>query len=311
MKLAFLYAGQGSQQVGMGKDIYDAFQTYRQVIDRVDLGRGYREIMHDGPAEKLLETQYTQPCMAAFAAGVTAVLKEHGIVPDITAGLSLGEYSALHCAGVYDEQTLVDLVAFRGAEMEKAARGIDCKMTAVLNLDRMELERVCEEAKQYGNVEVVNYNCPGQYVIGGDRFAVEKAEEMAKDKGAKRCIPLNVSGPFHTIYMKPAAKALEQKFQIVPFKPMKIPVIFNTTANLLQPHETVPSMLVKQVHNSVYFEDSIHRLLQSGVKTIVEIGPGKALSSFVKKISKDVTIYNIETAEDLRQIINRSEEIFI
>ena len=311
MKVAFLYAGQGSQQVGMGKDLYETFETYRKVIDRVDLGRGYRDLMHDGPAEKLLETQYTQPCMAAFAAGVTAVLKENGIVPDIAAGLSLGEYSALHCAGVYDDATLVELVAFRGAEMEKAARGIDCKMTAVLNLDRHELERVCAEAKQYGHVDVVNYNCPGQYVIGGDRYAVEQAEALAKEKGAKRCIPLNVSGPFHTVYMKPAAKALEEKFKIIPFKPLKIPVVFNTTADMIQPHETVPSLLVKQVHNSVYFEDSIHRLLQTGVKTIVEIGPGKALSSFVKKISKEVTIYNIETAEDLHQMINRSKENLI
>jgi len=293
----------------MGKDLYHEFHEYKQVIDRVDAGMGYRELMHDGPAEKLLETKYTQPCMAAFAAGVTAVLKTHGIVPDITAGLSLGEYSALHCAGVYDDETLVKLVAFRGDQMEKAARGVDCKMTAVLNLDRHELEKACEEAQNHGNVEVVNYNCPGQYVIGGERKAVEIAEELAKQRGAKRCIPLNVSGPFHTVYMKPAAAALEQKFSCTPFKPMKIPVIFNTTADYLKERETVQSLLVKQVHNSVYFEDSINKLIHDGVKTIIEIGPGRALSGFVKKISKDITIYNIETAEDLKKIIEIAKEI--
>jgi [acyl-carrier-protein] S-malonyltransferase len=309
MKIAFLYAGQGSQKVGMGKDMYYEFPEYRKVIDGiVPL---YKKLMEEGPEEKLSKTKYTQPCMAAFAAGVTAVLFSKGIVPDMAAGLSLGEYSALHAAHVFNAKELVDLLAFRGEVMGKAAKGISCKMTAVLGLEREKVQDVCKEAAQkgIGYVVIANYNCPGQYVLCGEEKAVEYAEGLAKNKGAKRCIPLNVSGPFHTKYMEPAGDALSERFKGLLFQKPSIPIVYNATGDFIKKDETIKGLLTKQVQSSVYFEDSIRKLLEEGVDTIIEIGPGKVLSGFVKKVSRKVAIFKIETAEELNTVINEMEGI--
>ena len=203
MKLAFLYAGQGSQHVGMGRDLYENYPAFRAVLDAAPVDFDLKQLCFEGPEEQLNDTRYTQPCMVAFAAGVTAVLKEEGITPAYTAGLSLGEYSALHCAGVLDAQTAVSLVAFRGKAMAEAVVGRPCGMAAVLNLDRDALKKACEEASDLGVVECTNFNCPGQIVISGDAAAVDKAGELAKAAGAKRVLPLKVSGPFHTSLMAP------------------------------------------------------------------------------------------------------------
>jgi len=306
MKIVFLYAGQGSQKVGMGIDIYEHFPKYREVIDSVK--PEYKEIMHHGPLEKLSETKNTQPCMALFAAGVTAVLDEHGMKPFMVAGLSLGEYSALHAAGVFDRRTLIDLVAFRGSEMEKASKGIACKMTAVLGFDKNLLKSACNEARAFGYVDIVNYNCPGQYVICGEEAAVEKVEKLAKEQGAKRCITINVSGPFHTKFMQPAGNALREKFKETVFLEPLVPVVFNATADFLDSNETIPELLEKQVQSSVYFEDSINKLIEKGADTFIEIGPGRVLSGFVKKINREVMTYTIETADDLFTLIANAEE---
>ena len=193
MKLAFLYAGQGSQHVGMGRDLYENYPAFRAVLDAAPVDFDLKQLCFEGPEEQLNDTRYTQPCMVAFAAGVTAVLKEEGITPAYTAGLSLGEYSALHCAGVLDARTAVSLVAFRGKAMAEAVVGRPCGMAAVLNLDRDALKKACEEASDLGVVECTNFNCPGQIVISGDAAAVDKAGELAKAAGAKRVLPLKVS----------------------------------------------------------------------------------------------------------------------
>ena len=216
MKLAFLYAGQGSQHVGMGRDLYENYPAFRAVLDAAPVDFDLKQLCFEGPEEQLNDTRYTQPCMVAFAAGVTAVLKEEGITPAYTAGLSLGEYSALHCAGVLDAQTAVSLVAFRGKAMAEAVVGRPCGMAAVLNLDRDALKKACEEASDLGVVECTNFNCPGQIVISGDAAAVDKAGELAKAAGAKRVLPLKVSGPFHTSLMAPAGDALREKFKSAP-----------------------------------------------------------------------------------------------
>ena len=174
MKLAFLYAGQGSQHVGMGRDLYENYPAFRAVLDAAPVDFDLKQLCFEGPEEQLNDTRYTQPCMVAFAAGVTAVLKEEGITPAYTAGLSLGEYSALHCAGVLDARTAVSLVAFRGKAMAEAVVGRPCGMAAVLNLDRDALKKACEEASDLGVVECTNFNCPGQIVISGDAAAVER-----------------------------------------------------------------------------------------------------------------------------------------
>ena len=300
MKLAFLYAGQGSQHVGMGRDLYENYPAFRAVLEAAPVDFDLKQLCFEGPEEQLNDTRYTQPCMVAFAAGVTAVLKEEGIVPAYAAGLSLGEYSALHCAGVFDAPTAISLVAFRGKAMAEAVVGRPCGMAAVLNLDRETLKKVCEEASDAGVVECTNFNCPGQIVISGDAAAVDKAGELAKAAGAKRVLPLKVSGPFHTSLMAPAGDALREKFKTVEFRPMEIPVLFNCLGDLMGEGDTIPALLERQVQSSVYLEDTIRRLADLGVDTVVEIGPGKALSGFVRKTAKQIKCYPVETAEELQ-----------
>ena len=303
MKLAFLYAGQGSQHVGMGRDLYEAYPAFRQVLDSAPVDFDLKKLCFEGPEEQLNDTRYTQPCMVAFAAGVTALLKEAGIVPEYAAGLSLGEYSALQCAGVFDAPTAISLVAFRGQAMASAVQGRPCGMAAVLGMDRESLKAVCEEASELGVVECTNFNCPGQIVISGDAAAVDKAGELAKAAGAKRVLPLKVSGPFHTSLMSPAGDALREKFKSVTFGEMELPVLFNCLGDLKGERDTIPNLLEQQVQSSVYLEDTIRRLHELGVDTVVEIGPGRALSGFVKKTAKEIKCYPVETAQELEAAI--------
>ena len=301
MKLGFLYAGQGSQHPGMGADLYERFPTFRAVLDsaaaRVDFD--LKEVSFTDAKGVLNQTRYTQPCMVAFAAGMTALLAERGIIPAAAAGLSLGEYSALHAAGVFDADTAVELVAFRGKAMEEAAAGRPSAMVAVLGLDRAALQAACNEAAKEGCVVIANYNCPGQLVLGGEKAAVEAASALAKEKGARRCLPLKVSGPFHTSLMAPAGDALREKFKETAFGAMRIPVLFNCLGREMGPEDTIPALLEKQVQTSVYMEDTIRSLAELGVDTIVEIGPGKALSGFVKKTAPAIKTYAVETCADL------------
>ena len=301
VRLGFLYAGQGSQHPGMGADLYEAFPAFRQVLDaaQAQVGFDLKRTCFEDPERVLDQTRYTQPCMVAFAAGMTAVLRERGIVPAAAAGLSLGEYSALHAAGVFDAAAAVKLAAFRGKAMEEAAAGRDSAMMAVLGLEREPLQAACDAAAGLGVVVIANYNCPGQLVIGGDRAAVEKAAALAKEKGAKRCLPLRVSGPFHTPLMKPAGEALEEYFRGVSFGTPEIPVIFNCLGREKGETDTIPALLVRQVQSSVYMEDSIRRMRSLDLDTIVEIGPGKALSGFVKKTVPGFPVYAVETVRDV------------
>lgn len=299
MSLAFLYAGQGSQHPGMGADLYEAHPAFRAVLDAADVDFDLKTTMFTDPDGVLNLTEYTQPCMVAFAAGMTALLAERGIVPDYAAGLSLGEYSALQCAGVFTAPQAISLAAFRGKAMAAAAAGRPCGMTAVLGLDREKLQEACRQAAGAGVVEIANYNCPGQLVIGGEQAAVDKAAALAKELGAKRCLPLKVSGPFHTSLLAPAGDALREKFKETAFGAMRIPVLFNCLGQEMGPEDTIPALLEKQVQTSVYMEDTIRRLAELGGDTIVEIGPGKALIGFVKKTAPAIKTYAVETCADL------------
>ena len=203
MKLAVLYAGQGAQHPGMGKEFYESSPAFRAAFDSAALDFDLHRVCFEDPDGVLNQTEYTQPCMVAFACGVTAVLAEHGVQPAYAAGLSLGEYSALEAAGVFTAKQAIELAAYRGKAMADAAKGIDCGMTAVLGLDRTALSACCEEAAALGCVQICNYNCPGQLVIGGEKAAVDKAAELAKAAGARRCLPLKVSGPVPTRLMAP------------------------------------------------------------------------------------------------------------
>ena len=299
MSLAFLYAGQGSQHPGMGADLYEAHPAFRAVLDAAGVDFDLKTTMFTDPDGVLNLTEYTQPCMVAFAAGMTALLAERGIVPDYAAGLSLGEYSALQCAGVFTAPQAISLAAFRGKAMAAAAAGRPCGMTAVLGLDREKLQEACRQAAGAGVVEIANYNCPGQLVIGGEQAAVDKAAALAKELGAKRCLPLKVSAPFHTSLLAPAGDALREKFRETAFGAMRIPVLFNCLGREMGPEDTIPALRGKQVQTSVYMEDTIRRLAELGVDTIVEIGPGKALIGFVKKTAPAIKTYAVETCADL------------
>ena len=302
MSLAFLYAGQGSQHPGMGADLYEAHPAFRAVLDAAGVDFDLKTTMFTDPDGVLNLTEYTQPCMVAFAAGMTALLAERGIVPDYAAGLSLGEYSALQCAGVFTAPQAISLAAFRGKAMAAAAAGRPCGMTAVLGLDREKLQEACRQAAGAGVVEIANYNCPGQLVIGGEQAAVDQAAALAKELGAKRCLPLKVSGPFHTPLMAPAGDALAERFRTVEFREPQIPVIFNCLGAERPDGAAIPELLVRQVQSSVYMEDSLRRMAAMGLDALVEIGPGKALSGFVKKTVPELPVYAVETAAELEQL---------
>ena len=304
MKTAFLYAGQGSQHPGMGADLYEAYPEFRAVLDSAEVGFDLKTVSFTDPDGVLNQTEYTQPCMVAFAAGMTAILAGKGIRPDYAAGLSLGEYSALCAAGVFTARQAVELAAFRGRAMAAAAAGVPCGMTAVLGLDRDKLRAACEAAAPEGVVEIANYNCPGQLVIGGQKAAVDAAAAKAKELGAKRCLPLKVSGPFHTTLMHPAGDALAERFKSVAFGPMETPVLFNCLGHEKSKADTIPALLEKQVQSSVYMEDTLRRLGELGVDTILEVGPGKALTGFVKKTLTGVTCYTVETAAELEAAVS-------
>lgn len=302
-KIGFVYAGQGSQVVGMGKSFYDNYQIAKDVFDNIDLDIDVKKICFEGPIEELSKTSNTQPCMVTVTIIATRLLKENGIVPDYVAGLSLGEYSALNAAGVLTDNDAIDLVRFRGQAMERAAAGIESKMFAIIGLDRELLNEAVNEAKDLGFVAIANYNCPGQLVIAGEVDAVTKASELALEKGARRAIPLNTSGPFHTELLAPASKELKEKFTTVTFNEMQIPVVFNSSAKELEPGTSIAKMLEKQVMSSVYFEDSIRYMISKGVDTIIEIGPGKVLSGFIRKIDKSIKTYQVEDQASLEKTL--------
>lgn len=312
MKLVLLFAGQGAQHAGMGADLYEQFPAFRQVMDECAAGVDFdlKSLCFSGPDEMLNQTRYTQPCMVAFAAGVTQVLREAGAQPAAAAGLSLGEYSALCAAGVFTARQAVELAAFRGAAMEQAVQDRASGMAAVLGLDREALAGVCAKASALGVAEIANYNCPGQMAIAGDAAAVERACELAKEAGARRCLPLKVSGPFHTSLMAPAAAALAQRFSGETFGAMNFPVYFNCLGGPMGEGDTIPALLEKQVRSSVYMEDTLRRLADDGIDRVIEIGPGRVLSGLWKKTvtERKVPVLGVETAEELAEAVRMLQE---
>jgi [acyl-carrier-protein] S-malonyltransferase len=241
---------------------------------------------------------------------MTKVLKNLGIEPVCAAGLSLGEYSALYATGVFTEQQVIPLVQFRGNAMQTAVQGRDCKMIAVLGLDKDTVFAGCDKVRETLNAdgknlvaEPANFNCPGQITVSGDAEAVDMAAEVLKEMGAKRCLPVKVSGPFHTSLMKPAGDALCERFQSESFGDMQLPVIFNSIGREKNEDETIPALLENQVQSSVYFDDSIKAMADMGIDAFVEIGPGKTLSKFVQKTTPDIPVYGVETVEDIEKLL--------
>lgn len=311
--LGIVYAGQGTQRVGMGQDFYEKYESFRQTIDNATgvvskvTDMDVAKLCFEGPAEVLSQTKYTQPAMVAFAIGVTKLLREAGINADYTCGLSLGEYSALFEAGTLDEKAVLELIAKRGKYMTEASEGLDVKMAAVMGADRETVFECCDKAnaelKGEKIVQAANFNCPGQIVISGDALAVDKASAYLKEAGARRIVPLKVSGPFHTSLMKPAGDKLAEEFKNISFKEEKSKVVFNCLGREKKEEESISKLLEKQVQSSVYLEDSIKYMVDAGVDTIIEIGPGKAISKFINKTVSDVKVYSIDSVEDFENTI--------
>ena len=311
--LGIVYAGQGSQRVGMGQDFYEKYDSFRETIDGATeavknvTDMDVAKLCFEGPEEQLSQTKYTQPAMVAFAIGVTKLLREAGITADYTCGLSLGEYSALYEAGAIDEADVMELIAKRGKYMAEASEGLDVKMAAVMGADRETVFECCDKAnaelKGEKIVQAANFNCPGQIVISGDALAVDKASAYLKEAGARRIVPLKVSGPFHTSLMKPAGDKLAEEFKNIAFNEEQSKVVFNCLGREKNDSEDIPTLLEKQVQSSVYLEDSIKYMVDAGVDTIIEIGPGKAISKFINKTVDDVKVYSIDSVEDFENTV--------
>ncbi|MGT2951277.1 [acyl-carrier-protein] S-malonyltransferase [Streptococcus cuniculi] len=298
-KTAYLFAGQGAQYLGMGRDLYDQYDIVRQTFDEAASVLGYdvRDLI-DTDEEKLNQTRYTQPAILTTSVAIWRLLKEKGARADMVAGLSLGEYSALVASGALDFKEAVALVAKRGEYMETAAPAGSGKMVAVLNADLDTIESACQAASIHGVVAPANYNTPAQIVIGGEVAAVDAAVALLKEAGVKRMIPLNVSGPFHTALLQPASRRLAEDLATISFGDFEIPLVGNTLARVMTKEEIVP-LLTRQVMEPVRFYDGIACMQAAGVTEFVEIGPGTVLSGFLKKIDRSARVQQVENLETL------------
>lgn len=300
-KIAFIYPGQGAQVCGMGQDFYEQTEIGKQVFDLASeiLGFSVPELCFT--ENDLLDiTEYTQAAMVTTSIAMTKVLESKGIKPDVTAGLSLGEYCALYAAGVMNEKDAIATVRQRGILMQKEVPVGLGAMAAVLAMDASAIESVIADID---GVQIANYNCPGQIVISGKKEAVETACEKLKEAGAKRTVMLNVSGPFHSKMLTGAGEKLGEVLAGVEVHTPVIPYVANVTAAYVTDADEVKPLLEKQVSSSVRWQQSVEAMLADGVDTFVEIGPGKTLAGFMKKIDRTVKVLNIETLEDVEKVV--------
>lgn len=301
MKTAFLFPGQGAQKCGMGESFAKNDEAAKKVYENASrlLGLDMEELVFT-ENKKLDMTEYTQAAMVTTGIAMLKVIEKTALKADVCAGLSLGEYEALYLAKAISEEDAIVLARHRGKLMQEAVPLGVGTMAAVLNLDAAVIEDCLKDIE---NVWIANYNCPGQIVISGTVTAVEKAGEKLKEAGAKRVLPLNVSGPFHSGLLKPAGDKLYEYLKNVEIKKPTIPYVANYTAEFVCDDKDIKELLRKQVFGSVRFEQSIRNMLKEGVDTFIEIGPGKVLGGFVKKIDKEAKVYSIETVEDMNNVI--------
>lgn len=299
-KTVFMFPGQGAQYIGMGKDFYESVPVSKEVFELAGKASGL-----DIPAlcfeenDKLNITEYTQIAMLAMEVAVLKAIEEKGIKADMAAGLSLGEYGALAACKVMDLEDLFKVIRQRGIYMQEAVP-TGGAMTAVLGGEASQIEKICDETD--GIVSIANYNCPGQIVITGEEKAVNEAAEKLMAAGIKRCVPLKVSGPFHSPMLSEAGKKLGEILKNITVHDMHIPYIANATADYVHSLDEVKPLLEKQVSSSVKWQQSVEKMLAEGADTFIEIGPGKTLSGFMKKIDKTVNVINIEKLEDMEKL---------
>lgn len=300
-KIAFIYPGQGAQKAGMGKDFYENSELAKAVYDKAsELLQIDMKALCFEENEKLDLTEYTQAALVTTCLAMTKVVEERGLKPDVTAGLSLGEYCAISVAGGMKEEDAISLVRKRGILMQNTVPAGKGAMAAILGMDASAIK---EGMKDIEGVTVANYNCPGQIVITGETKAVEKAAEVLKEAGAKRTVLLNVSGPFHSPMLKGAGEELAKEMEKVEFEPLQIPYVTNVTAEYVTDIHETKKLLAEQVAASVRWQESVERMIAEGVDTFVEIGPGKTLAGFLRKIDRSVKVYNIGTWEDVDKVV--------
>ena len=299
-KTAFIFPGQGAQKCGMGKDFYENSELAKEIFDTAtaELGLDMTKLCFE-ENEQLDQTEYTQAAMVTACLAMTAEIEKRGLTPDVTAGLSLGEYCAISAAGGMQPKDAISLVRKRGILMQNTVPAGEGAMAAILGLDGETVEKVTEEIP---GASVANYNCPGQIVITGEEAAVEKAGAALKEAGAKRVVPLKVSGPFHSKMLVGAGEKLGKVLDTVEIHTPEIPYIANVTADYVTDAADVKPLLMKQVSSSVRWEQTIRKMLADGVDTFIEIGPGKTLTGFMRKIDKNAKAFNIEKLEDIDKV---------
>ncbi|MEH7382488.1 ACP S-malonyltransferase [Bacillus sp. JJ1533] len=309
--IAFVFPGQGSQIVGMGKELADSQEVVQDIFTRADkaLGEELSSLIFNGPQETLTLTVNAQPSLLTTSIAILEKFKEANIVPGFVAGHSLGEYTALVAAGALSFEDAVRTVRKRGEFMEEAVPAGQGTMAAILGMSREDLQAVTDEISHAGHpVQLANINCPGQIVISGAAEGVKQACELAKEKGAKRAIPLEVSGPFHSSLMEPAAAKLRAVLDQIEINDANVPVIANVNAAEMTSAQQIKENLVKQLYSPVLWENSVQYMLDQGVDTFIEIGPGKVLSGLIKKVNRRVATYAISDIETLEATIRAIKE---
>lgn len=303
--IAFVFPGQGSQYVGMGRDLYENYNEVREVIDLASKVLGYdvSRLCFYGPKEELDKTEKTQPCILTVSISINNVLLSKGIKPSLVAGHSLGEYSAIVSAGAIDFEDAVRLTEQRGRLMQELVPEGKGLMAAIIGLDKREIQDICNSLKS-GYAEGANYNSPNQIVVAGERLAVLEVLEKAKERGAKKAVILSVSVPSHCRLMEPVSEKLKRILEGIDIKDANLPIVNNVEARFITKKEDIKLSLIKQLSSPLLWEDSIKNMISSGINTFVEVGPGKVLSNLIKRIDTGVKVLNVEDTKTLQDILN-------